>query len=287
MNQPDDATEALPTQRVPAEPTVTLPAHPPSVTAPTVSLDGAEPTVSLDGAEPTVSLDGAEPTVSLDGAEPTVSLDGAEPTLSLDGAEPTLPLGGAGRDTTAAKVTVSTRTGGTALPAPTVGPGGELRFGPGVPVAPPAAPAWPAPPAPPRRPSPWRRLTTVLSALLSLALLTAAGLWIWQRLSPLEIGDVTASVPRPAGARCDVTVDVVATVRTNGRAGVIEYQWLRTGGAPGALLTERVGRGQRSVTLTLRWSFTGVGSTTETATVNIVSPAPAQAATEVRYACPG
>ncbi|WBB50834.1 hypothetical protein O3597_10375 [Verrucosispora sp. WMMA2044] len=247
MNQPDDdATEALPTQRVPAERTVTLPAHPPSVTAPKASLDGAEP------------------------------------TLSLDRAEPTLSLAGTGGDTMAANVTVGTRTGGTALPAP----GGELRFGPGVPVAPPAAPAWPAP-APPRRPSPWRRLTTVLSALLSLALLTAVGLWIWQRLSPLEIADVTASVPRPAGARCDVTVDVVATVRTNGSAGVIEYQWLRTGSAPGALLTERVGRGQRSVTLTLRWSFTGVGSTTETATVNIVSPAPAQAATEVSYACPG
>ncbi|MFI7548909.1 hypothetical protein ACIBQ2_04130 [Micromonospora sediminimaris] len=269
MNQPDDdATEALPTQRVPAEPTVTLPAHPPSVTAPKPSLDGAEPTLSLDG------------------AEPTLSLDGAEPTLSLEGAEPTLSLAGTGGDTMAANVTVGTRTGGTALPAPTAGPGGELRFGPGVPVAPPAAPAWPAP-APPRRPSPWRRLTTVLSALLSLALLTAVGLWIWQRLSPLEIADVTASVPRPAEARCDVTVDVVATVRTNGRAGVIEYQWLRTGSAPGALLTERVGRGQRSVTLTLRWSFTGVGSTTETATVNIVSPAPAQAATEVSYACPG
>ncbi|WP_230415580.1 hypothetical protein [Micromonospora tarapacensis] len=173
-----------------------------------------------------------------------------------------------------------------ALAAPTAGAGGELRFGPGVPVAPPPAPAWPTPP-PPRRRSAWRRLVSVLSTLLTLVLLAAVGLWIWQRLSPLEIVEVSVAVPRPADERCDVSVDVVAAVRTNGRAGVIEYQWLRSGSAPGALLTERVGWGQRTVELTLRWSFGGVGSTTETATVNIVSPSPAQATTEVSYACPG
>ncbi|MTK03783.1 hypothetical protein [Micromonospora sp. CP22] len=322
MNQPDDATQALPTQRVPAEPSVTLPAHPPSGPAPTMSWGATEPTVSLGRAEPTMAMGGAEPTMALGGGEATVSWGGGEPTTAMGRAEPTVAMGGGrsttpwggdeatmssggaepttasggGRSTTAwggggaptaswAGTADVTRTGNA--PAPTSVGGGEVRFGPGVPVAPPEAPAWPVAAPPPRRPSTLRRLTAVLSGVLSLALLVVAGLWIWQRLSPLEITEVTASVPRPAGERCDVTVDVVATVSTNGRAGVIEYQWLRTGSAPGALLTERVGWGQRSVELTLRWSFTGVGSTTETATVNIVSPAPVQAATEVSYTCPG
>ncbi|MFI6133606.1 hypothetical protein [Micromonospora sp. NPDC051141] len=170
------------------------------------------------------------------------------------------------------------------VPAPP--PGGELRFGPGVPATPPA-PAWPtAPPGRPPRPV-WRRVVSVLSTLLTAALLVTVGLYLWQRLRPLEIEQVAVAVPRPAGVACDVTVDVVATVRTNGRAGTIRYQWFRSDAPPGALLAERVGSGQRTATLTLRWTFGGVGATTGTATVNIVEPTPVQAGTRVSYRCPG
>ncbi|MEV1147132.1 hypothetical protein AB0I76_26270, partial [Micromonospora sp. NPDC049799] len=136
---------------------------------------------------------------------------------------------------------------------------------------------------PARRRPVWRTATSVLSGLLTVALVVVVGLYLWQRLRPLEVGGVTVAAPAPAG--CDATVDVVATVTTNGRAGEIRYQWLRTGSAPGTLLTERVGRGQRTVALTLRWAFNGVGSTTETATVNIVSPSPLQAQAPVVYDC--
>lgn len=165
--------------------------------------------------------------------------------------------------------------------------GGELRFGPGVPATPPPAPPWPAA-LPARRPRPrWRRVASVLSSLLTAALLLVVALYLWQRLSPLEVEGVTVAVARPAGDRCDVTVDVVATVRTNGRAGVIRYQWLRSDAPTGTLLTERVGPGERTVTLTLQWTFSGVGATTETATVNLVEPAPLQAGTQVTYRCAG
>ncbi|MFF0718219.1 hypothetical protein [Micromonospora sp. NPDC003816] len=215
---------------------------------------------------------------------PPTSTD--EPTVRVDGAHPTTRLGSATTARPAAHPggAATVRTSG-ALAAPTTGPGGELRFGPGVPAAPPSAPAWPTPA--PRRRSLWRRSVSVLSTLLTLVLLAAVGFWIWQRLNPMEISGVSVAVPHPAGQRCDVTVDVVATVRTNGRPGTVEYQWLRSGSAPGALLTERLGPGQRTVELTLRWTFSGVGSTTETATVNVVSPSSAQAATEVAYSCPG
>jgi len=80
---------------------------------------------------------------------------------------------------------------------------------------------------------------------------------------------------------------VVATVTTNGKSGAIRYQWFRSNEPPGALLTEQVGSGQRTVTLTLKWTFDGVGTTNETATVNIVEPTPVKAGTKVAYRCRG
>jgi hypothetical protein len=303
VTQPDDPTHAWPPPLTSTDET-------------TVRVDGAHPTTRLGGTAPPTRPGTAEPTVYLGRTEASARPAAAEPTVYLGRTETATPPGVAGRpvlrdgtaswptpDLDATQVvthppsgtstarpaaypvgTATVRTGG-ALAAPTTGPGGELRFGPGVPAAPPSAPAWPTPA--PRRRSLWRRSVAVLSTLLTLVLLAAVGFWIWQRLNPLEISAVSVAVPQPAGERCDVTVDVVATVRTNGRPGTVEYQWLRSGSAPGALLTERVGPGQRTVELTLRWTFSGVGSTTETATVNVVSPSSAQAVTEVAYACPG
>ncbi|WP_436528679.1 hypothetical protein [Actinoplanes sp. HUAS TT8] len=163
----------------------------------------------------------------------------------------------------------------------------EMRFGPGVPAAPaPAAavPGWPGA-TPPQRSRPlWRRVVSLLSSLLTLALVAVVGLYLWQRLQPIEVEGVTVAVPKPPGNQCNVTVDVIATVRTNGRSGAIRYQWFRSD-TSGGVLTEQVSRGQRSVTLTLRWTFSGTGTTTETATVNIVEPSPIQASTPVDYRC--
>ncbi|RZU75637.1 hypothetical protein EV384_4190 [Micromonospora kangleipakensis] len=246
----------------------------------TVHLGGPDATTRLGATDATVHLAGAAATTG--GTEPTVHFPasgGTEPTATgpatstypAAGASPAYP--GVAGDARAAT--------GRSQPAP----GGEVRFGPGVPATPPAAPAWPAA-ATARRPRPlWRRVVSVLSTLLTVVLLVAVGFYLWQRISPLEVEGVTVAVPQPAGDRCDVTVDVVATVRTNGRGGVLRYQWLRSDAAPGSLLSERVGRGQRTVLLTLRWSFSGVGTTKETATVNIIEPSPVQAGTEVSYRC--
>ncbi|NBE79502.1 hypothetical protein GVV04_00535 [Micromonospora sp. NEAU-HG-1] len=198
--------------------------------------------------------------------------------------------GGGGSARTAGGFAGPTIGAGGAASATAAGPtvggsGGEVRFGPGVPGVAPAAPAW-RQSGPARRPrSPWRRVVSVLSTLVTVVLVVAVGLFVWQRLSPLVVEGVVVAVTEPAGDRCDVTVEVVATVRTNGNAGTIRYQWLRSGSTPGALVGERVGRGQRTVALPLKWSFSGVGATRETATVNIVEPSPVQAGTEVRYVC--
>nr|WP_308129198.1 hypothetical protein [Actinoplanes polyasparticus] len=239
----------------------------------------ADPWATIDRPAPTVYFgDDPDATATISpqnrpGLNPTVHLPGTQPAAHSPGSNPGAQAGPAAhavhRD----------------APAPTVRVDGEMRFGPGVPIAPVAAPGWPAA-TPAGRPRPvWRRLVSVLSSLLTLALIGVVGLYIWQRLSPLEIEGVTVAVPQPAGSRCDVTIDVIATVRTNGRSGAIRYQWFRSDAPPGAVLTEQVGRGQSVATLTLRWTFSGVGSTSETATVNILEPSPIQSGTPVTYRC--
>ncbi|MGW4500736.1 hypothetical protein ACWENR_19245 [Micromonospora sp. NPDC004336] len=318
MTQPNDPTQALPTHWLPVDgaPTARLD-NLPHLAEQAVHLTSGEPTARLHVGEATAFLGSGESTARLTAGEPTADLFAGEPTADLNAGGPTgrvfsgeptarrdvggivggragswttgqpgrdrgtLPATATGQVTGEASGTLfGGRTGASPVP-----PGAEVRFGPGVPTTPPAAPAWPATPPPRRRRSALRTVTSVLSTLLTVALLAAVGFYVWQRISPLEVTGVAVTVPRPAGDRCDVTVDVVATVSTNGRAGEIRYQWLRTGSAPGSLMTERVGRGQRSVHLTLRWAFTGVGTTTETATVNIVSPSAAQAQAPVAYDC--
>ncbi|MFG3580550.1 hypothetical protein [Micromonospora chersina] len=300
MTRPEEPTEALPTRALPADPGATVdlgrggdPAHhadatvhlvPPARPAPPLSPDatvqlGAPSSGGPGAGESTVHFGVTpEPTARFDAPTAGASYT-AGPTGHRTAPHPGERTAGAYREATADARAVG---GGTA-PAP----GGELRFGPGVPATPPPAPAWPAAP-PARRARPvWRRVVSVLSTLLTAALLVVVGLYLWERLRPLAVEGVTVAVPRPPGVACDVTVDVVATVRTNGRAGVIRYQWFRSDAAPGSLLTERVGRGQRTATLTLKWTFSGVGATTGTATVNIIEPSPVQAGTQVRYRCPG
>ncbi|BCJ46252.1 hypothetical protein GCM10010168_52030 [Actinoplanes ianthinogenes] len=224
-------------------------------------------------ADPWRTLHGPAPTVNLGDA--TAYLGDPDRTVGVGQSDPTAYLPGPG---TTAPPTYPAES------EPTIRTHSEMRFGPGVPAAPVAAPIWPETTPDRRRPL-WRRLVSLVSSLLTLALVVVVGLYVWQRLSPIKVESVTVAVPQPAGARCNVTVDVVATVHTNGKAGTIRYQWLRSDAPPGGMLTEQVSRGQDTASLTLKWTFNGVGTTTETATVNIIEPSPIQAGTKVAYRC--
>ncbi|MFI6230188.1 hypothetical protein ACIBCR_23110 [Micromonospora echinospora] len=284
-------TEAFPPAVVPTESFPAGPVGAPGAAPPTEALTFGAPTTVLPDDAPTAALSPpVDPFVSV--RVPTLlPQQPSPPGRTYRSGEPTA----APHPTTADPAVAGPTTGGyaptgryepAAGPAPTSG--AEVRFGPGVPAGPPVAPGWQRPPAPPARPrrSRWKLIGSVLSTLLTLALLVAVGLHLWQRLSPLEVRSVRVAVAEPPGERCDVTVDVVATVETNGRAGTIRYQWLRGGAEPGGLLTQRVARGQRTVTLHLKWAVSGTGTTTETAVINITEPTPIQGRTIFRYQCP-
>jgi hypothetical protein len=161
----------------------------------------------------------------------------------------------------------------------------NLRFGPGVGAAN-RPPAWQAGQSRQHRRRRRGRLPALASGLLTLALLAGVGgyLW-WERQNPLV---VTAAVVAPAqlpGDQCDVTVDVVGTVQTNGRGGTVTYQWIRSDGETSAVLDQSVPDGNASTQVHLFWSFSGQGRYQATATLKILAPTPIEASGEFTYAC--
>ncbi len=159
---------------------------------------------------------------------------------------------------------------------------GVLRFGPGAPASPGVADTWKARPAPRRR----RRMRAVRAALLTLVVIAGALAWLWwQRGGPLSVTGVTVAPATDPADACDVTVDVVGTIHTDGRGGVVTYQWLRNDGQTSEVLHEIVPPGRDDAVVHLRWSLTGQGTYDATATLSVLTPDPIVGSTEFTYDC--
>ena len=162
---------------------------------------------------------------------------------------------------------------------------GPARGKPGSGTGGAAKAAWPAAPAARRRRR--RRWTSVVSTLITMAIVAGAGLYLWQKAhGSLKVTAVTVAVPQPPGTRCDVVVDVTGTIFTNGHGGPITYQWTHDKeNLPVATVTD--GSGQQSVRVDLRWQFHGAGTRQAVATLRVFAPnvVAAQSA-GFTYACP-
>jgi hypothetical protein len=167
----------------------------------------------------------------------------------------------------------------------------RLRFGPGVPPAGPrplgrATPP-PASAGAPARPNRLRR-RAVLSGLFTLALaIGVVGVLWWRQRDGLDVTAAGVGTTVPAGIGCDVTVDVVGTVRTNGRPGTFRYRWIRSDGAHSELMDQSVAAGASSVEVHLYWTFRGRGTYRATATLEVVAPTALRASGVYTYACGG
>jgi hypothetical protein len=93
---------------------------------------------------------------------------------------------------------------------------------------------------------------------------------------------VTAANP---GRACDVTVDVVGSVHTNGQPGTITYQWTRSDGETTGPLTQSVDAGATSTDVHLLWKLAGRGRYAAHATLRVVDPTPVQADGGFSYDC--
>ncbi|MEV6010751.1 hypothetical protein AB0M29_28525 [Streptomyces sp. NPDC051976] len=158
--------------------------------------------------------------------------------------------------------------------------GTVLRFGPGVPaVTAHRIRTLPVTPPPVPRSGPRRYALPTLVFVCVLAFLA------WQRLGPsVEVRDVSVTA-RPAELGCGETTQILAQVTTNGRPGTFTYRWFRSDRTSSPVLRERLPRGQRHTTLTLRWTFQGKGHHTGRAELRVLTPSMHTAVTRLTYDC--
>jgi len=93
-----------------------------------------------------------------------------------------------------------------------------------------------------------------------------------------------------ASITCGQVERLTAVISTNGSAGTIDYEWVRSDGATSSNLAQAVNRGQSQATVVLEWNFEGYGSVDATATLRIISPKPtgsgtSNASASFTYAC--
>jgi tRNA A-37 threonylcarbamoyl transferase component Bud32 len=189
--------------------------------------------------------------------------------------------------------TAVTVAAGDRRPPPPVAParppagadGVTVRFGPGVATT---SPTPPRPPGRTRTRAPRRRARRSLGGVLGTVLvIVAAVLFYLLQRQPDELAVLDAAVAPAAepGPACDVTVDVVGEVRTNGRAGTITYQWFRSDGESTAMLTQTVPEGTSTSDVHLLWTLSGTGRYAATATLRVLAPNPVEAAGGFTYDC--
>jgi hypothetical protein len=111
-----------------------------------------------------------------------------------------------------------------------------------------------------------------------------AYLLLWHPDSLALTGAEVAPAAQP-GQACDVTVDVVGTIHTNGKAGTIGYRWLRSDGESTAPLTQTAEAGQPVLQVHLFWTLSGKGRYPASATLEISQPQPVSATGGFTYSC--
>jgi hypothetical protein len=161
-----------------------------------------------------------------------------------------------------------------------------MRFGPGV-TEPPPTPGWTTRTSRPDRSVARRRRRGSLLGGLGTALVVAAvlGYLLAHKPAQLAVLGATVTAANP-GRACDVTVDVVGTVRTNGQPGRITYQWARGDGETTGPLTQSVDAGATSTDVHLLWKLAGRGRYAAHATLRVIEPTPVQADGVFSYDCP-
>jgi hypothetical protein len=124
----------------------------------------------------------------------------------------------------------------------------------------------------------------MVSALLTIAVITGVALWWWHRLGGLGVESASVHA-EPSVAGCATTIDVVGVIATNGRRGTIHYQWRRNDGQPTSQLSQDMLPGDHSASVHLAWTFAGQGDFDAVATLEVLSPQSLHAVGRFSYHC--
>ena len=128
---------------------------------------------------------------------------------------------------------------------------------------------------------------TIVGAFVVLALIGAAITFVVLRPhGALTVTAVAvAPVRPPQPGQCDVTVNVVGTIVTNGRGGSVMYQWTRSDGTTSPVQTAQISRGRLSEEVHLYWTIRGRGTIHASAKMRVISPSVQAASTSFVYSC--
>jgi hypothetical protein len=121
-------------------------------------------------------------------------------------------------------------------------------------------------------------LLAAIAAAVTFALLRPHG-----ALAVTAVAVAPASPPRLG--QCDVTVNVVGTIVTNGRGGAVTYQWTRSDGTTSPVQTAVIASGRTSEQVHLYWTIRGRGTIHASAKLRVLSPSVQAASTSFVYSC--
>jgi hypothetical protein len=102
-------------------------------------------------------------------------------------------------------------------------------------------------------------------------------------LTVTAVAVAPASPPRPG--HCDITVNVVGTIVTNGHGGAVTYQWTRSDGTTSPVRTADIASGRLSEQVHLYWTIRGRGTIHASAKLRVLSPSVRAASTSFVYSC--
>ena len=156
-----------------------------------------------------------------------------------------------------------------------------VHFGPGVPAVPPPDLATAVRRG--QRNQRWILPLTVLILVIAVLIY-----FMWGRdAGPVAVTEIKARASS-ASITCGQVERLTGTISTNGSAGTIDYQWLRSDGVASSILAQAVSRGQHEATVVLEWNFEGYGTLNATATLRVVNPwgpGTSSSAASFTYAC--
>ena len=167
------------------------------------------------------------------------------------------------------------------------GPGSDMvRYGPGVPESQAGVTAeqvWRTGrmPEPAKRP---RRLRRVAGTAFTVLLLAAAAVVLFLRFHHAPFHTSGAVITGETKSGC--AVNVTGRIDTNGAAGTVTYQWVFQPQAEAPQpQTQSVVSGQHSLFVTVAVEGQGHGTASQKVTLQVLSPDPASAPTEVTINC--
>jgi len=203
------------------------------------------------------------------GPVPTVDAMGGDMTQTIQG------HGGDRRDPGDEQAMPPTVTTGGTGGTPSHAVAGVVRYGPGVPESPPAghpeltaAHVWRAGGNGKSRRTGWRR---PLGLALTVALLAASGVLLYQRLHHAPFHVTGAAITQQAHDGCGVVV--TGRISTNGSAGTVSYQWLvEPSRQPPQPLSQSVPGGSQAVYVSISVEGAGHGSASQTVILQVLGP---------------